>query len=156
MNKELISRHNSVVSPTDTVIHVGDFSMKASDSQIASLVGALHGYKVIIRGNHDPSPAKLYKFGFNLVLENMVITLPNYGRVFVRHFPTYPMGESTGQDTYKLLSQKGCLALIHGHIHNSPDPVQTDKKFFNVSCEMVDYTPISESTLVARIKEKQK
>jgi calcineurin-like phosphoesterase family protein len=140
MNNSLIERHNSVVSKSDVSICLGDFSMKGKPGEIEKIVASLNGFKVLIRGNHDSSPKRMYELGFDLVLENMTLHLPDVGRVFFRHFP-----DREGEDTLKMLKEKHCSHLVHGHVHNNS---LKSKQFINVCVEKINYTPISELELI--------
>jgi calcineurin-like phosphoesterase family protein len=52
MNRALVTAWNAVVSPSDTVYHLGDFAfLRASDA--ADMLSRLHGRIHLIRGNHD-------------------------------------------------------------------------------------------------------
>ncbi|MGU3663925.1 hypothetical protein ACLBX9_07035 [Methylobacterium sp. A49B] len=44
---------NARVRPTDTVWHLGVFSMRAKASEVAGIFAALNGRKFLCRGNHD-------------------------------------------------------------------------------------------------------
>ena len=70
--EDLIAKWNSVVKPTDFVIHVGDFC----DSGVADLVEyrkRLNGSIVLVKGNHDNLPDDIYKVVFQSVSEVLVI-----------------------------------------------------------------------------------
>ena len=54
MNAELIKRHNSVVSPNDSVYFVGDFAFM-QPHQIVNILRQMNGRKYFIPGNHDKS-----------------------------------------------------------------------------------------------------
>lgn len=144
MDKALIDRHNSVVSPSDVSICLGDFSMKGKPGEIEKIVSSLNGFKILIRGNHDSSSKKMYELGFDLVAENMTLHLPDVGRIFFRHFPS-----REGEDTLKMLKEKHCSHLVHGHVHNNS---LESNRFINVCVEKTNYTPISETELIKLIK----
>ena len=68
----LIAKWNSVVKPTDFVIHVGDFC----DSGVADLMEyrkRLNGSILLVKGNHDDLPDDIYKAVFQSVCEVLVI-----------------------------------------------------------------------------------
>lgn len=70
--EELIAKWNSVVTPTDFVIHVGDFC----DSGVVDLMEyrkRLNGNIVLVKGNHDDLPDDIYKKEFLDVCEELVI-----------------------------------------------------------------------------------
>lgn len=52
MNREIIDRHNSVVTADDITIHIGDFGL-GSASKIKRLIGELNGRHVFLEGSHD-------------------------------------------------------------------------------------------------------
>jgi len=49
MNYYLTSKWNSVVKPTDTVFHIGDFCF----GKISDYINNLQGRIILLRGNHD-------------------------------------------------------------------------------------------------------
>jgi len=53
MNEALVRNWNSVIHPKDTVWHLGDFSMKLDNREMAEIFYALNGRKHLIIGNHD-------------------------------------------------------------------------------------------------------
>ena len=52
MNQTIIDRHNSVVQPKDTVIHIGD-CMSKNRGLIESIVNRIKGKHIFLRGSHD-------------------------------------------------------------------------------------------------------
>jgi calcineurin-like phosphoesterase family protein len=52
MDRELISRHNTVVGPGDTVIHAGDFTLK-NRGAAQEYIKQLNGSHIFLRGSHD-------------------------------------------------------------------------------------------------------
>ena len=52
MNELLIESWNKQVNPTDTVYHLGDFSLGTANKTEA-ILARLNGYKHLILGNHD-------------------------------------------------------------------------------------------------------
>ena len=52
MNEALITNHNAVVRPQDTVWFLGDFSFQKAPELLATLK-RLNGHKQLILGNHD-------------------------------------------------------------------------------------------------------
>ena len=92
------------------------------------MVERLNGTKILLRGNHD------FKIGVNvwkeigfsevykkkIILDNLLLT----------HAPTEEVGENQ--------------INIFGHIHDKPLDERFDKKnHICVSCDVIDYTPIS-------------
>lgn len=52
MDREIIRRHNEVVGMQDTVIHVGDFTLRGS-RDAADYALQLNGRHVFLPGSHD-------------------------------------------------------------------------------------------------------
>lgn len=66
MNLELTRRWNERVEPDDTVYHLGDFAMGPT-AKHPEIIKNLHGYKILIAGNHDAPRHKMLARGFNEV-----------------------------------------------------------------------------------------
>ena len=109
----LIAKWNSVVKPTDLVIHVGDFC----DSGVLDLMAyrqRLNGSITLVKGNHDVLPDEVYKAVFQSVCESLVIEELN---LMLRHCP-----------------DPGCdsgFRQIYGHLHNDGGmcPLSPERSF---------------------------
>ena len=112
MDRDMIRIWNETVGVADTVYHLGDFSMKGSEF-VRTLLGQLHGRKILIRGNHDRSGVE---DGWDAV-HDMLLTELDGERLFLCH---YPMREWPQQ-------WRGAVHL-YGHVHGSlyPDPGSMD------------------------------
>jgi len=53
MDGELIRRHNELVGLEDTVIHVGDFTLKKTLQEANNYIRKLNGTHIFVRGSHD-------------------------------------------------------------------------------------------------------
>ena len=98
--EELVAKWNSVVKPTDLVIHVGDFC----DGGAADLMEyrkRLNGNIILVKGNHDDLPDDIYKAAFQSVCEVLVVEEHN---LIFRHSPD--ANDGTG------------FRQIYGHIHD--------------------------------------
>ncbi len=131
MNKYIIRKWNSVVKETDTVYHLGDVGFGKFE-ELKTLVESLNGRKILLRGNHD------FKIGVNtwkeigflevykkkIILDNLLLT----------HAPTEEVEENQ--------------VNVFGHIHDKPIDKKFDKKnHVCVSCDVVDYIPVSISKI---------
>ena len=87
MDKAIIDRHNSVVQPKDTVIHVGDFCMSKNRGMVESIVKQLKGKHIFLRGSHDywlnkPSvytdtgPSGIFGNRKYLLVDRLILLLP--------------------------------------------------------------------------------
>ena len=53
MDETMVACWNAVVHRDDTVVHLGDFALKAEPQRLEKLFARLNGKKHLIRGNHD-------------------------------------------------------------------------------------------------------
>ena len=130
MNEYIINKWNSVVTENDVVYHLGDVGF-GNTEELKQLVGRLNGTKILIRGNHD------YKRGLNgwkevgfskvykkrLVLSNLILT----------HEP---------------IEVEENYINVFGHIHDKPLDERFNKSHICVSCDVIEYTPISIEKIV--------
>jgi calcineurin-like phosphoesterase family protein len=131
MDEALIRNWNNVVSPDDKVYLLGDIAIGRSG------IRHLHrcnGRKVLIRGNHDIFKLKDYTDIFYdirgcHVLDGLILS----------HIPIHPAS----------MKRFGCN--IHGHLHygrvllnekHGLIPSNIDPKYYCVSVEMINFTPI--------------
>jgi len=122
MDELMVERWNSVVRPQDKVYHLGDVAMSKKD---IATIGRCNGHKRLVRGNHDDHPLKEYLKYFEEVYATRVLD-----RMIFSHIPIHP--NSMGKH----------LANVHGHIHNPLRDVY-GPLYYNVSVEVVNYTPIA-------------
>lgn len=125
-DEAMIERHNAVVKPNDRVYFLGDVVFHKKHLH---LLGRMMGRKVLIKGNHDLLPITDYLPYFDDVrgihqFKGMVIT----------HIPVHE----------QCLGRWGFCA--HGHLHTNRITDKfgnIDPRYFNVSVEQINYTPIS-------------
>lgn len=120
MNETMIARWNSVVSPNDTVIYLGDFAL-ADKKRIKEIRMRLNGKIFIILGNHDKSVKTMKECGFIVIEDPHIIN-----NIILSHRP---------------LSNDKLNGKInfHGHIH---DLMNKDRSHFNISVDVTNYYPI--------------
>jgi calcineurin-like phosphoesterase family protein len=136
MDDSMVERWNSVVKQQDKVYHLGDVAM--SKHHIA-IIGRCNGRKRLVLGNHDTHPIKLYLPFFEDIYSGRLLD-----RMMLTHIPVHP--ESIGKS----------IANIHGHIHNSFGPLCYGPRYYNVSTEVLDYTPIALEDLKKRVLAQQR
>lgn len=135
MDEHMVEKWNSTIKPQDHVYHLGDVTMRPEHIQT---VGRLNGHKRLVLGNHDQPYMKMYAGYFQKIfssrrLDNLLLT----------HIPIHP--ESIGK----------AMANVHGHVHNNVPQGHYGPRYYNVSVEMLDYTPISLECLKVLIKKQQ-
>lgn len=132
-DEAMIERHNKVVRPEDRVYFIGDVCFHKRD---LAKVGRMTGRKVLIKGNHDLLELKDYTPYFDDIR-----AVHQFKGVLIAHIPVH----------------ESCLGRwgfqIHGHLHDKVIKMQDpgeyvkhtiiDPRYFNVSVERINYTPIS-------------
>lgn len=133
----MIERWNKVVRTRDKVYHLGDVAMPRSGLQALS---RLNGDKVLIAGNHDAKYDKDLSKYFRALRAHWKL-----GDLALSHVPIHP----------DFLGKFRCN--VHGHLHYQqvllPDG-HVDHRYFNVSVERIDYTPIELNCLKSVISAR--
>lgn len=123
----LITNWNKTVSKKDKVWILGDVTMENS-KLILEIVPQLHGFKHVILGNHDTPGCILALVNCGCKVE---VSTKYHGLLFT-HFPIHPseLEFYTGN--------------VHGHLHLGEhlNNANLDSRYYNVNCELHNYTPI--------------
>lgn len=125
-------RWNSVVKPNDVVYILGDMVLKRWDDEVRDFIKSLNGRKILILGNHCTERDHIKNF---YDVFHSVHGVLKYKEFWLSHIP---------------LSRKtvyGNMVNVHGHIHNAYR--EDDPHYFNVSADVVNFTPIS----IAEVRE---
>ena len=137
MNEAIIHLHNSVVSPEDTWICLGDVAFGKSEL-LPPLISRMNGKKkILVLGNHD-NPGRMAEFFDEIVLEKKY----KKSGLILTHMPVH-------DSAFYLDYRMNC----HGHIHEKPD---VSPRHLNISMERVNYTPIALDEVISRLEEKAK
>ncbi len=129
MNEIMVQRHNERVRPNDKVYFLGDVTM-SRNARGLEILGRMNGEKVLIKGNHDLCKPQQYLQYFKDIrgshqFDGMILT----------HIPIH-------QDS---LARWGLN--VHGHLHYQvvrlPLSQIPDRRYYNVSMERINYTPVS-------------
>lgn len=126
MNETMVERWNNTVRPHDKVYHLGDIAMSHKHLPI---LGRLNGEKVLIKGNHDTGKISQYMPYFKDIRGSH-----QFDAKLLSHIPVHPSA------LYRW------SVNIHGHLHSNNvllDNGELDRRYFNVSVEQINYTPIS-------------
>jgi len=125
MNEVMIERWNEEVGKDDKVFHLGDFSFLNKEAT-AAILARLHGYKILIMGNHDRGRSRSWWLdtGFAEVSEHPLIYKDFF---FLSHEPMY-------------MNKHMPYVNVHGHIHGQK---YEGGNHFNICVEHWDYRPLS-------------
>jgi calcineurin-like phosphoesterase family protein len=136
-DEAMIERWNATVKPTDKVYHLGDVWMNRKHRHVLS---ALHGDKVLIKGNHDIGKISDYTEFFRDVRACHVLA-----KCILSHIPIHreSMARFKGN--------------IHGHLHGNrvEHDGKIDPLYFSVCVEQINYTPIPLDEALQRLQSQQ-
>lgn len=146
MNQYIIDKWNSIVTDEDEVYFLGDFAYKCNMNKALSIFYQLNGKKHLIRGNHDKKLAD--KFNNHEWESISDIKRIDYTKdngcnqmIILCHYPIHSWdGKFRGS--------------IHLHGHTHLDIPDIEGKIMNVSCEAIDYTPISIVDIIKRFENE--
>lgn len=119
-DQTMIARHNAVVKDQDRVYVLGDVCFHKKHLY---KIGQMKGRKVLIKGNHDLLEARDYLEYFDDIRG-----LHQFKGLIMSHIPIHP--DCLGRWNFN----------AHGHTHARD---MNDPRYFNVSVERINYTPIS-------------
>jgi calcineurin-like phosphoesterase family protein len=142
MHQHIIAQHNSVVGVNDTVYFLGDVSFSGPGLEYLNEMNGTT--KHLIMGNHDKFDSQLYLKYFKSIHGGF-----KKHNVFMSHIPIHPS---------QLNNSRGWALSLHGHLH--ADRVKTesgliDTRYYNVSMECIDFTPVHFDTIKQFIRDNQ-
>jgi len=124
MHEMMIENWNSVVKDQDYVYHLGDVTFQYHGA-FNNLMHRLKGQKRLIVGNHD----KIWNPALQANFEKV-----DLWKGFKEH-------NFTASHMPLLLDNlRDGKFNVHGHIHQNE---KEDKRYINVSCEVINYTPMN-------------
>jgi calcineurin-like phosphoesterase family protein len=145
MDEGLIANWNAVVKSEDIVYMLGDFTLSHNFENCRDLCARLNGHKVLIRGNHDSLTREKYlAAGFEQVFPNP-IALENSidgHRLILSHYPPHPE------------NMEGYNYYLFGHVHGKWCPAEEKENAICVSCERIEYKPISMDEVGEALRQK--
>lgn len=162
MDYDLLHRWNSVVSPEDTVLHLGDLALGPIEEslQVASM---LNGRRLLVPGNHDrvssvQSTARRERFrpmyedaGFEVLPETVSLLIDNT-EVLASHYP-YHRDHTEKARHERLRPVDTGLPLVHGHTHSTHVFFDSSKREFHVGVEAHEHLPVHANVLVEWIRD---
>ena len=140
MNKKLIYNWNSMVNEEDTVLYIGDLTLGNAQRSI-NYLKKLNGNITFIKGNHDKITNNKKT---DFIIHNSTYIQQEGINFFVKHHT-----EEKKEGKY----------ILQGHTHNndlSDYPFYNpSKRRFNVSVELIGYTPIPFEDILYIIKNNK-
>jgi calcineurin-like phosphoesterase family protein len=136
MDEKLIDNWNSLVTPKDTVWHLGDFAFGkgVTVERVAAIYERLHGNKYFIEGNHDALLKRV------LLLNDTLDMLSRYEEIKVE-------GQEIVLFHYGLRTWHHDLRGVwhlYGHSHGGLPPLG---KSYDIGVDVWDYAPMSFASL---------
>lgn len=153
MNETLLSNYNEVIGVNDYCLWLGDALFMPKDVA-KKMVESLHGFKVIIKGNHDGHSARWFlDVGFSCVFDTP-IHLSIAGRpARASHYPYVTtirdMPHHKYREHYPII-RKGEI-LLHGHTHS---PIKIYGNQIHVGVDAWNYYPVSIKQIEELINQK--
>ena len=138
----IIKNWNDLVSPDETVLHLGDFAL-GNKGNFDLLTGMLSGRLFLIQGNHDRiSKSYCETHGVTLIKNSLNVQISDQMKLIFSHRPIVPL-------------EDGWINL-HGHIHNVPPPPEGSNlgpNHINMSVEVREYRPWRLGDILKTIKD---
>lgn len=162
MHEVLINNFNSTVPKDSVTYFLGDVGLCSGDL-VRSVIEQLNGAKVLILGNHDGGMSKMYRLGFDVVLNAASLWVANQ-EVTMSHCPLKGVWREDTTDMkgahpesmwhgdhkqHRFTVGNHGQFHIHGHIH-SPNGGKSQRildKQFDVGVVANNYRPVSLSQL---------
>jgi calcineurin-like phosphoesterase family protein len=125
MNEALLHAWRVTVKPNDTIINLGDITLKFIKERLTETVHKLPGHKILVMGNHDRRKSVRWRMdaGFDEVYPRPVV----YEGKYILSHAIVDMFRGSQ------------FINIHGHIHNLESGIPN---CINVSVEMTGYKPV--------------
>ena len=139
LDRAMIRRWNETVAEQDIVYHLGDFGAD-DDARCREILGALHGHKRLVMGNHDMgrTPGEWRALGFEECYDMPILYKDWF---LLSHAPLY-------------ISRSMPYANIFGHVHGMPLYRSFGPQSACISVERTDYRPVLFDDLQRRIREE--
>ena len=149
MDDVLVRRWNASVGRSDTVWHLGDFSL-GPPGTASRVFRRLNGRKHLVRGNHDGTDVLSCPWASVADLASQKI---DGVRLILCHYPMLAwQGSSHNYDGQ--VHSIHCHGHVHGTPRNSRVPHQ-DIHRVDVGVDMHAYAPISAEAVVAVVRSSQ-
>ena len=138
MAEEIIKNWKKRVTDEDTVFILGDVGLYHVD-EIAEILNHLPGKKVLIKGNHDiyNLKSKTFRNCFEKISSYLEVKDDN-DIIALFH---YPIEEWNGFFRNRL--------HFHGHVHNKEENLKKIPGRYNVSVDVLGYSPRTKEEIIS-------
>lgn len=140
MQEKIILKWNEVVSPLDTVVHLGDFSF-ASAVLSRQISEELNGHIILVRGNHD-SNKTINACGFSDVVDFLELKIKDgdiIQKISCMHYPMaiwpnshYGAWHLHGHSHGSYVVPTGKILDVGWDTHNKPISYQEVKEYMSM------------------------
>ena len=144
MNKDLIDKWNSIISPEDTVYHLGDVMLGNNEEGLAC-IKLLKGHIHIILGNHDTDARKILFQSVENIEDITYADIIKDGKwkFFLSHYPCMVGDINNPKRRWN----------ISGHTHSTDKFQFKDHLIYNAAVDAHNGFPISIEDIKKDIKE---
>lgn len=141
MHQHMLKKHNAQVEPEDTVWHLGDVSMLASEfvGKVRKSVDKFNGIKHLVLGNHDRWRATLYEDAGFLTVHTVMWFERDGFKFYLAHDPAI----------YTAIQNEKNSVLLCGHIHQLFQHLLPEKRVINVGVDVWNFEPVSYETILS-------
>lgn len=138
MHEAIFDNWAATVKPGDRIFHLGDVALRSLGRKVMKDINKLPGQKYLVRGNHDKYDDKQYHdAGFR-----KIYGVHSVDGIWFTHIPIHPKSLDMHRGN------------VHGHLHGgnirTSDGLRVDRRYFNVSVENINYTPISLDEIILK------
>lgn len=166
-NEMIVRNFNSVLTPDDTLIHLGDVALGPWPDGLSYVKRLLAGNKILVPGNHDrvssvEKPARRERFlpdyleAFDVVWPEVASGwIDEKHNVQLSHYPYTGESLAGRPDRYtELRPVNDGRVLIHGHTHaNDVVSFDNDTLMISVGVDAWDFHPVSEHAISEIIRD---
>lgn len=149
---QFVANWNGKISQEDEVIVCGDFIM-GNIGNIPAIMPHLNGHITLVRGNHDTqAKLDLYK---DVYADRVTVKDIHYitykGLFFV--FCHFPIIHPEFLDMIR--SDNSEIVFVHGHVHDKTPFYTPETNSFNVSVDVISFTPVALEALYETVKQNR-
>lgn len=145
MNKAIVERFNSVITPEDTLYILGDVMLNDNEKG-EEFLSQINGKKIFIRGNHDTSTrVEIYKKYTNEEIKWADMIKYKKKNIYLSHHPTIVTNAGEWHNL---------VINFYGHTHQTEDFYKDYVNMYHVGVDSHNCYPVLIDDALATVKEK--